>query len=144
MKIAMYQMEIVWGDIPANLQKVKSWLEVHSNEADLLVLPEMFATGFCVESPELSEDENGQILRQLRIWSETYHIAIIGSMMWRGDGDAKSLNRAFLSNHQTLPSFMTNDTCLGWEVRVSIFPKETKEWLWSIWGFVFCCRYVMI
>lgn len=105
MKIAMYQMEIVWGDIPANLQKVKSWLEVHSNEADLLVLPEMFATGFCVESPELSEDENGQILRQLRIWSETYHIAIIGSMMWRGDGDAKSLNRAFFIKPSDSPVF---------------------------------------
>lgn len=105
MKIAMYQMEIEWGNVPANLQKVKSWLEKHAEEADLLVLPEMFATGFCVGASDLAEDESGQILSQLRQWADTYRIAIVGSMMWKSEGDEKSLNRAFFLKPMSAPLY---------------------------------------
>lgn len=48
MKIALYQQDIVWCDPEANYRKVETVLAGLSR-CDLLVLPEMFTTGFVME-----------------------------------------------------------------------------------------------
>ena len=45
MKIALLQMDIVWGDPEENVRKAES-LRASQPGADLYVLPEMWATGF--------------------------------------------------------------------------------------------------
>lgn len=44
LRVAICQMDIIWGDCEANLQRVESC--VRSADADLVVLPEMFLTGY--------------------------------------------------------------------------------------------------
>ncbi len=48
MKIALYQQDIVWCDPEANYRKVEAVLAGLPG-CDLLVLPEMFTTGFVME-----------------------------------------------------------------------------------------------
>ncbi len=97
MKIALYQMQVIYGDKGKNLQSLHEWLENHSVEADVLVLPEMFLTGFCVDALELAEEMNGTVWNQLQQWSTFYKTAIVGSLMIR-DGEGNYFNRAFFFN----------------------------------------------
>lgn len=51
MRLAAIQMEVAWQDLDANLTTLDTLLgEAHSVDVDLAVLPEMFATGFAVDS----------------------------------------------------------------------------------------------
>lgn len=58
MIVAGYQMDIVWEDPQANFEKVraatKSLLATTDPSPDLLVLPEMFATGFSMDAGKVA------------------------------------------------------------------------------------------
>ena len=59
MKILALQLAIAWEDRQANFTKVEAFLATGPPEpGTLVVLPEMFATGFSM-SPNASEPEDG-------------------------------------------------------------------------------------
>lgn len=58
LNIALVQTSLVWHDRQANLEHFELLLEQASG-ADLIVLPEMFTTGFSMESQTLAEPEHG-------------------------------------------------------------------------------------
>ena len=50
MNVLALQLDIVWHDPPANLEKVRRLIErAHVPGGAMLVLPEMFATGFSMD-----------------------------------------------------------------------------------------------
>lgn len=49
MKIAIFQMDCRWMDPVANCEAVWEWAQGLEHDVDLLVLPEMFATGFTMD-----------------------------------------------------------------------------------------------
>lgn len=93
MKITLYQDSIIWADPIANLQRVERHLHTLIGQTDLIVLPEMFSTGFCIDRPELAEPMNGHTLRSLCRWATDYGMAFTGSVMIAEGG--KLYNRAF-------------------------------------------------
>lgn len=56
--IALVQTTLAWHDRQANLEHFDALLE-QARGADLIVLPEMFTSGFSMESASLAEPENG-------------------------------------------------------------------------------------
>lgn len=93
MRIGMFQMDVELGKIESNLSQLYNWLVAHKGECDLLVLPEMFTTGFCVESVEWAEAFDGPSITQLKKWSKEFDVALVGSLMMSKDG--RNYNRAF-------------------------------------------------
>jgi predicted amidohydrolase len=61
MKAYLVQLDIVWRDKNANFEKVSQMLEGRVEPGSLVVLPEMFATGFDVESAGIVEGESGML-----------------------------------------------------------------------------------
>lgn len=80
MRIAIAQMDLTWRNEAANLKKVEQFAE-RAQEADLLVLPEMFTTGFCMDAAELATTMDGAVIRQLKEISKRYDLALYGSLM---------------------------------------------------------------
>lgn len=78
MKIALCQTAPIYGQSEVNLPIVEQW--VASAEADLVVLPEMFATGYVVDRPELAEPMSGPTVRAMRRWAKDYNKAVVGSV----------------------------------------------------------------
>ncbi len=56
LKLALVQTSLVWHDRQANLEHFEVLLE-QARGADLIILPEMFTTGFSMESRTLAESE---------------------------------------------------------------------------------------
>ena len=89
----MLQYAIAWEDKQANLDKVASWLEKERPDADLLVLPEMFTTGFSMKVKELAEPDEGETINRVKQWAKHFNIAIAGSFM--AQKEHHFYNRAF-------------------------------------------------
>src|SRR4051794_10932490 len=76
MKVACVQMDIVWEDKRANHRKVRDLLSrADLAGGELVVLPEMFSTGFSMNVPAVSDTWSGEdqrfltdLARDLRVW----------------------------------------------------------------------------
>lgn len=81
MKITLIQQEIHWGDKSHNLEVFSRMVHEHYGLTDVLVLPEMFSTGFCVDAPELAETVDGAALQAVHRWAVEGRFAVVGSVM---------------------------------------------------------------
>ena len=81
MKVALLQYPIAWADKETNLRLAEDRIAALAGKADVAVLPEMFATGFCTNHPELAETMDGKIMTTLQRLADQYEIAIVGSFI---------------------------------------------------------------
>lgn len=93
MRISLVQDSIVWADKAANLQNTAKQLAGLAGQTDLVVLPEMFTTGFCTDALDLAETMDGETVQSLRNWALKYQMAITGSFI--AIENEKYYNRAF-------------------------------------------------
>jgi omega-amidase len=93
MLITLVQDTIVWADKAANLKKVYSHLTSVAGQTDLVVLPEMFTTGFCVADLHLAETMEGETVANLKSWAAEFQLAITGSFI--AVENESYFNRAF-------------------------------------------------
>lgn len=93
LRVAMLQYSIVWEDKKANLNKVEAWLQQENPMADVLVLPEMFTTGFSMQAKKLAETIDGETITKVKHWAKEFQTAITGSFIAQESGHF--YNRAF-------------------------------------------------
>lgn len=93
MRISIIQDTIYWADKDANLQKTENQLIALSGQTDLVVLPEMFTTGFCTDQLDLAESMEGTTVQALKKWAVTYQLALTGSFI--ATEKEQIFNRAF-------------------------------------------------
>ena len=86
MKVAAAQMDIVWHDRSANHEKTRR-IAAQAKEAgaDLLVLPEMFATGFSMDTSITSEYLDGPTPELLRALARELGLAVVGGFVLARD-----------------------------------------------------------
>lgn len=89
--ISLIQTEIFWQNKQKNFDYLSS--KIAQTNADLVLLPEMFNTGFNIKPFDLAEDFNGPTLKWLIEQAKNYNTAIIGSFIFK-DND-NYYNRLF-------------------------------------------------
>ncbi len=87
LQIALIQSHLLWENPIANLDKFDTLLEQVSNDAQLIVLPEMFTTGFSMNPVELAEKMDGNTVNWLKKWSKSKQAAICGSVIITEDNN---------------------------------------------------------
>ena len=104
MNVVALQFDIAWEDKPANFEKVRRLVTEATPEKDsLVVLPEMFATGFSMNAEAIAEPYGGQteeFLARLARESDAYIVA--GAAMRGRDGHARNKALAFSSTGELL------------------------------------------
>ncbi len=93
MKIYCCQFDIAWEDKPANYRKVRELLAQAKPQRDSLVLlPEMFATGFSMNVAKIAEDAaNGPTLQFLSQSAAQIGVYLLGGFVCKGN-DGKGRN----------------------------------------------------
>ena len=81
MRVALLQYSIAWADKETNLRMAEEHIAALAGKADVAVLPEMFATGFCTDHPELAETMDGEIIRRLQAVADKSGVAIMSSFI---------------------------------------------------------------
>lgn len=93
LRISMIQLDIVWENKKENLKKVHEYIALHAPKTDVFVLPEMFSTGFSMNSHTLSETNDGETISLIQESAKKYNTAICGSFIAFDSG--KYYNRGF-------------------------------------------------
>ncbi|WP_051321543.1 carbon-nitrogen family hydrolase [Chrysiogenes arsenatis] len=78
-RLAIYQMDVVTADPRANYEKVAATLA--RTPCDVLVLPELWSTGYCNKEFAELAPECDAIEAKLAALSSQYHCTIIGTML---------------------------------------------------------------
>lgn len=81
--LTIIQCELAWEDPEANLAMFDRRLDQSIQETDLVVLPEMFTTGFSMNAIDLAQDMNGPAVAWMRTAAEHHRVDITGSMIIR-------------------------------------------------------------
>ena len=79
LRVTIVQSMLHWEDANANRTMFGEKLAALKGTTDLVVLPEMFTTGFRMRSPELAEDVNGATVQWMRDQATRIDAAIYGS-----------------------------------------------------------------
>lgn len=93
MKIIAISLDIEWEDKEANFAKVESILSQMEDKGDVVILPEMFSTGFTMNK-SLAEDAAGITLHWMVSAAAKYNVAMIGSFPYTQNG-REMFNRAY-------------------------------------------------
>ncbi len=81
LRITLVQSGLHWQSIDANLAMFEEKLWNFSPAGGILVLPEMFNTGFSMQARELAETMNGKTHRWMKRMSEQFGVVITGSLI---------------------------------------------------------------
>lgn len=92
MRISFVQKDLVWGDKKTNFAEFSALLDTIS-QTDIIVLPEMFSTGFHMQPARLAEPMYGETLVWMRIQAKRLGAVITGSAIIEEDG--RYYNRLF-------------------------------------------------
>lgn len=80
-RVSIVQTDIVWEDKQENLRLLHEKLKSIHGTTEIVVLPEMFSTGFSMKSDLLAESNSGDTISTLRRWAAQFEVAICGSFI---------------------------------------------------------------
>lgn len=80
-KVACCQFDMAWESVADNLRRAEVFVAL--TEADLVVLPEMFATGFGADPERAAQTAEGSVVEWMRKMSQRYGHVLAGSVIVR-------------------------------------------------------------
>jgi len=122
-KVGVIQMSCYLGDKAKNMEKAILYIkEAVAKEAKLIVLPELFSTGYNVEELDLSLAEyvNDETLQKLGNISKENDVYIAGAIIEKGDERGTLFDTAFLIGPEGL---------IGKHRKVHLWNKEKTRFL---------------
>ncbi|WP_456313514.1 amidohydrolase [Pseudomonas shirazensis] len=81
MKVALIQSNLYWEDIAKNRNNFESKIKQIDSEIDLIVLPEMFSTGFTMNAAAIAESMQGETILWMQSVAKENNCAITGSLV---------------------------------------------------------------
>lgn len=86
MRLGFFQMNLVWEDVEANISKIES--NIHKFKSfDILVLPEMFASGFTMKSKIKVAEKYDYIFDKMCHWAKSTQTLILGSTTYKANNN---------------------------------------------------------
>ncbi|CAN5244336.1 amidohydrolase [soil metagenome] len=86
-KITAIQSQLFWEDRTANLHMFGEKIRLVETPTDLLVLPEMFTTGFSMNPAKLAENTDGPTLEWMREQAVKINAVVTGSFIVHENGN---------------------------------------------------------
>lgn len=83
LKITTFQAYLFWENIDKNLQNLELRLSSIREKTDLIVLPEMFSTGFSMNAQNLAEEMDGKSIKWMQAQARKFDCVVTGSLMIR-------------------------------------------------------------
>jgi predicted amidohydrolase len=78
--ISLIQSDIAWENPMQNLKNFEEKIQKLEGQTDLILIPEMFSTGFSVNSKNQAEPMNGQSVRWMQKMAANHKMALGGSV----------------------------------------------------------------
>ncbi len=86
LKVTLIQTELYWRNITENIARFDTLIKGIAGPTDLIVLPEMFTTGFTMQPQGFAEAMSGPSVSELKHWSRDVRADICGSLIIEENG----------------------------------------------------------
>lgn len=86
LNISIIQPDIIWEDKAANLKQYQSFIEGITEKKEVVVLPEMFSTGFSMNTGTMAETMQGATVQWMKGMSKQHRCIITGSLIIEEEG----------------------------------------------------------
>ncbi|MFC7356362.1 amidohydrolase [Jejudonia soesokkakensis] len=86
LKVSIIQSHLHWENPVANRTQFSEKIAAISEDTDLIILPEMFTTGFTMNAASLAEETNGVTLFWMQSEAKKKNAALTGSIIIKDDG----------------------------------------------------------
>lgn len=83
LKVVGIQSDLIWENPEPNRQQFEEKINILGNDSDLIVLPEMFTTGFSMNADYMAEGWEGPTLSWMKNLAEKHEVALIGSIIFK-------------------------------------------------------------
>lgn len=87
MKLTLIQSKLFWEDRPKNLEHFTALIASIKEETDLIVLPEMFSSGFSMNPKLVAEPADGESVNWLKKMAAEKNAVITGSLAIEENGN---------------------------------------------------------
>jgi omega-amidase len=87
LKVTTIQTELFWEDQAANLRMFEERISAIPEKTHLIILPEMFSTGFSMQPQRLAETMDGNTVQWMRLLSKAKGSIITGSVIIEENGN---------------------------------------------------------
>ncbi len=88
LKLLLVQYDIVWHDRHANLSVIDEMIaSAEAGSADVIVLPEMFTTGFTMNPDGVAEQMDGPAVQWMAEVAQRYNVTVMGSLALQSGDD---------------------------------------------------------
>lgn len=84
--VSFVQLDIVWENAKENRTRIESLLKKNIQDSDVIILPEMFTTGFSMSPTGIAEKMEGETRKWMKKMAAKYQAAIVGSIIVENDG----------------------------------------------------------
>lgn len=155
MKVSIIQTSLAWENPRANLDNFTQKINSINGGTDLIILPEMFATGFTMNPADVAETADGDSVKWMKQTAEYNNCAVTGSLVIEEDGnyynrlffvfpngDVKTYNKRHLFSFAGEDKFYTGGTekliveYKGWKIcplvcydlRFPVFARNVEEY----------------
>jgi predicted amidohydrolase len=81
LRCTLVQTELFWEDVNANLQALTEKVLKQSGKTDLIILPEMFTTGFTMNPEPLADTMSGSTVAWMKVMAFETKATIMGSVI---------------------------------------------------------------
>lgn len=81
LKVTIIQADLVWENVAKNISMFSKKISAITEPTDIIVLPEMFTTGFTMKSEKLAETMTGKTVTWMKEQAKKSNSVIIGSLI---------------------------------------------------------------
>ncbi len=86
MRVGALEYAMAWRDPHANRQFLEKNLQRSAPAHDLIVLPEMWSTGFTMDPTDVAETMSGPTVDAMIQWAQSYDCNLVGSLIILDEG----------------------------------------------------------
>ncbi|MEE6187428.1 nitrilase family protein [Niabella digestorum] len=83
--VTLIQTALAWEDKAANLNKLQQKIEGLQEKTHIIILPEMFSTGFSMNAPVLAETMDGPTVAWMKTMAAQKKVVLTGSLIIKED-----------------------------------------------------------
>lgn len=87
MKIAIFQTKLAWQNPKKNRDLIQEYIDSSDDLYELLILPEMFTSGFTMNPEVVAESMSGDTIQWMQLNARNRNCAITGSLVIEENGD---------------------------------------------------------
>jgi predicted amidohydrolase len=87
LNVTLVQPDLIWENTEKNLARLEDMIMKIKDPTDLILLPELFSTGFSMNASSLAEDMNGPTIHWLKRLASDLSCCIAGSMIVKESGN---------------------------------------------------------